>query len=216
MFFTSDALSCIDGRQYILFEARLFLFVTDDVRASLLRELQERGGDEQRVHHPVEPSVAPAFEAMEEEQDFRSLQVRVFRQYQCRQVLLARDRHLFPYASEVVEILDLDAEPDDDGLPAIAFRYDLERRGGAEISPRLVACGGDLQVGGEEFQELFGRPVAFAHVSNLLLLLEPCGGFLPVGLLPHDRLMIDFHKIRHVVLLYFYLYFHLYLPGFLR
>ena len=51
-------------------------------------------------------------------------------------------------------------------------------------------------VGSEQFQELAGRPVAFAHVSNLLLLLEPCGGFLPAGLFPHNRLMIDFHKIH--------------------
>src|SRR5699024_1015435 len=115
----------------------------------------------------------PAFEAVEKQQYLRCFQTGIFGQYQRSQVSLPCDRHFFPDSGEVIQILDHDAEPYDDGLPAVTLRQYCQRRGRAEIGPRLVACGGDLQVRREELQKLFGRAVAPSHVSDLLLPLEP-------------------------------------------
>ena len=46
----------------------------------------------------------------------------IFGQYQRSQVPLPCDRHLFSDSGEVIQILDHDAEPYDDGLPAVTLR----------------------------------------------------------------------------------------------
>ena len=137
-----------------------------EVGTPLFHELEQRRGDEQRVDHPVEPPVTPALHPVEEEQDFRRLQVRVFREDERRQLFLPGNGHLLADAGKVVQVLNLDAEPDDGDLRAIARCERLERGREAQVGARFVLRRGGLQVGREKFQKLLGGAVALAHVSD--------------------------------------------------
>lgn len=133
--------------------------VANEVFSSFVDKLQQGRGDEKGVDRAVKPSVAPAFEAVEEEQQFRHFQIGILGQDHARQFLLPVYRHFVLDAGEEVHVFKLYAEPDDGQRFAIAATDGSQLRRRPPVCPIDMAGGKELYGGIEGGQKLFGRPV---------------------------------------------------------
>ena len=84
-------------------------------------------------------------------------------------------------------------------LARLYFPGILLKSASAQLSLWIRRDGHYLHIRFKRIQEFLRIPITSRHISNFLLLLQPCGGVLPVGQLLRYRLKIEFHLIFHIV-----------------
>ena len=156
-------------RELRLLCLRLLLLPPDDYFVPLLDELPKSDSYQHRINNPVEISVVPQFETVEEQQELRHFEVVVFIRYRvCKELRLSVVERTFAVAVKH-EIQYLRKKPHRRCVFTVCRFQNGERRSLTEERPIGVARGVNLRVGVHRHEELVTATVLFQHERRLPL-----------------------------------------------
>ena len=156
-------------RQFRTLCVGFLLFPTDNHIVSLLDELFKRDSHEHRIYNSVEVAIVAEFEAVEEQQEFRNLQVVVVVRYRiCEELRLTAVERPFRVAVNH-EVKYLRKKPHRRRVGAVGGFQRGKCWSIAEERPILVSRGVNLRVGVHRHEELVTATVLFQHERRLPL-----------------------------------------------
>lgn len=156
-------------RELRLLCLRLLLLPPDDYIVPLLDELFKRDSHEHRIYNSVEVAIVAEFEAVEEQQEFRNLQVVVVVRYRiCEELRLTVVERPFAVAVKH-EVQYLRKKPHRRRVGAVCDFQRGKCWSLTEERPILVARGVNLRVGVHRHEELVTATVLFQHERRLPL-----------------------------------------------